>query len=93
MAIASALVSRYRGTAGMKSSNHRIFAMKFASVYPLYVQEAERGNRTKAEVHSVGCQNAGAAGKIKCQAHTPACAPLSSAVRAHDVADPSRNLR
>jgi hypothetical protein len=33
-----------------QKSNHRIFAMKFAKVYPLYVQKAERKNRTKEEV-------------------------------------------
>jgi hypothetical protein len=37
----------------MKSSNHRVFAIKFASVYPLYVQKAERKNRTKAEVDQI----------------------------------------
>ena len=34
---------------------HRVFAMKFAEVYPLYVQKAERKNRTKAEVDQVIC--------------------------------------
>ncbi len=34
---------------------HRIFTTKFASVYPLYVQKAERKNRTKAEVDQVIC--------------------------------------
>ena len=32
---------------------HRIFAMAFARVYPLYVQKAERKNRTKAEVDRI----------------------------------------
>ena len=32
---------------------HRIFAMSFASVYPLYVQKAEKKGRTKAEVDEV----------------------------------------
>ncbi len=32
---------------------HRIFATKFASVYPLYVQKAQRKNRTKQEVDQV----------------------------------------
>jgi len=32
---------------------HRIYAMSFASVYPLYVQKAERKNRTKAEVDKI----------------------------------------
>ena len=36
-------------------SNHRIFATKFAGVYPLYIQKAERKNRTKAEVDQVIC--------------------------------------
>ena len=34
---------------------HQIFAMKFADVYPLYVQKAERKNRTKAEVDQTIC--------------------------------------
>jgi hypothetical protein len=34
---------------------HRIFAMPFARVYPLYVQKAERKNRTKEEVDQVIC--------------------------------------
>ena len=32
-----------------------IFAIKFASVYPLYVQKAERKNRTKEEVDQIIC--------------------------------------
>jgi len=36
-------------------SNHRIFGMKFANVYPLYVQKAERKNRTKKEVDQIIC--------------------------------------
>ncbi|MFV0373797.1 DUF2200 domain-containing protein [Microbacterium sp.] len=31
----------------------RIFAMPFASVYPLYVQKAERKGRTQAEVDEI----------------------------------------
>jgi hypothetical protein len=31
-------------------SEHRVYGMKFASVYPLYVQKAEKKGRTKAEV-------------------------------------------
>ena len=33
----------------------KIFTMKFASVYPLYVQKAERKGRTKEEVDRVIC--------------------------------------
>ncbi|MET0496950.1 MAG: DUF2200 domain-containing protein [Steroidobacteraceae bacterium] len=32
---------------------HRIFSTKFASVYPLYVQKAERKGRTKEEVDRI----------------------------------------
>ncbi len=34
---------------------HRIFTTSFASVYPLYVQKAERKNRTQAEVDQIIC--------------------------------------
>ncbi|MFC4314486.1 DUF2200 domain-containing protein [Steroidobacter flavus] len=36
-------------------ANDRVFAMKFAKVYPLYVQKAERKNRTKEEVDRIIC--------------------------------------
>lgn len=36
-------------------SSHRLFGMKFAKVYPLYVQKAERKNRTKEEVDQIIC--------------------------------------
>jgi hypothetical protein len=35
--------------------NTRIFTMTFSKVYPLYVQKAERKNRTKQEVDQVIC--------------------------------------
>lgn len=34
---------------------HRIYRMKFSRVYPMYVQKAERKNRTKEEVDQVIC--------------------------------------
>lgn len=34
---------------------HRIFATMFAGVYPLYIQKAERKNRTKEEVDQIIC--------------------------------------
>lgn len=34
---------------------HQVFAIKFAKVYPLYVQKAERKNRTKEEVDRIIC--------------------------------------
>jgi hypothetical protein len=39
----------------MTMPEHRIFAMPFAKVYPLYVKKAERKNRTKEEVDQVIC--------------------------------------
>lgn len=36
-------------------TNDKVFAMKFAKVYPLYVQKAERKNRTQEEVDQVIC--------------------------------------
>jgi len=36
-------------------AKHRIFTKSFASVYPLYVQKAERKNRTKQEVDQIIC--------------------------------------
>ncbi|MBI4748097.1 MAG: DUF2200 domain-containing protein [Acidobacteria bacterium] len=36
-------------------SENRVFRMKFAKVYPLYVQKAERKSRTKEEVDQVIC--------------------------------------
>jgi hypothetical protein len=35
--------------------NHRVFKMSFASVYPHYVQKAEKKGRTKKEVDQVIC--------------------------------------
>ena len=32
---------------------HKIFSMSFAKVYPLYIQKAERKNRTKEEVDEI----------------------------------------
>ena len=34
---------------------NRVFGMKFANVYPLYVQKAERKNRTKEDVDRIIC--------------------------------------
>ncbi|MCB9138148.1 MAG: DUF2200 domain-containing protein [Caldilineaceae bacterium] len=34
-------------------AEHRIFTMEFAGVYPLYVQKAERKNRTREEVDQI----------------------------------------
>lgn len=40
-------------SSGSAPSKPRIFAVSFASVYPLYVQKAERKGRTKEEVDEV----------------------------------------
>ena len=34
---------------------HQIFAIKFAKVYPLYIQKAERKGRTREEVDQIIC--------------------------------------
>jgi hypothetical protein len=39
----------------MAMPEHRIYRMKFSRVYPMYVQKAERKNRTKEEVDQVIC--------------------------------------
>lgn len=36
-----------------KSDNTRVYRMSFASVYPLYIQKAEKKGRTKAEVDEI----------------------------------------
>ncbi|MCC6572253.1 MAG: DUF2200 domain-containing protein [Planctomycetes bacterium] len=36
-------------------AKNRVFALKFASIYPLYVQKAERKKRTKKEVDQIIC--------------------------------------
>ncbi|OYP38039.1 DUF2200 domain-containing protein [Rhodopirellula sp. MGV] len=37
----------------MATSNHRIYSMSFAKLYPAYVAKAERKGRTKAEVDKI----------------------------------------
>lgn len=39
----------------MIESRHRIFTTAFSKVYPLYVQKAERKDRTREEVDQVIC--------------------------------------
>jgi hypothetical protein len=36
-------------------TGHRIFQMPFSKVYPLYIQKAEKKNRTKEEVDQLIC--------------------------------------
>jgi hypothetical protein len=40
---------------GMMRPKQQVFALKFADIYPLYLQKAERKNRTKAEVDQTIC--------------------------------------
>jgi hypothetical protein len=72
---------------------HRVFAIKFASLYPLYVKKAERKNRTKDEVDQVirwltGYTQAGLQRQIKQEndletffAQAPALHPNSSLIK------------
>lgn len=39
----------------MREGKHRIYSVAFASVYPAYVQKAERKSRTRAEVDQIIC--------------------------------------
>ena len=72
---------------------HRVFAIRFASLYPLYVKKAERKNRTKDEVDQVirwltGYTQAGLQRQIKQEndletffAQAPALHPNSSLIK------------
>ena len=72
---------------------HRIFKTPFARVYPMYVQKAERKNRTKEEVDQIICwltgyDRAGLARQIKQEsdfetffAQAPAMHPNSSLIK------------
>lgn len=74
-------------------SNNRIFGMAFSKVYPLYVQKAERKDRTKAEVDQIirwltGYTQAGLQKQIKQEndfetffAQAPALHPNSSLIK------------
>lgn len=74
-------------------SNHRIFKMPFARVYPAYIQKAERKNRTKEEVDQIICwltgyDKAGLQRQIKQEndfatffAQAPAFQPKSSLIK------------
>lgn len=44
-----------RSKGAMVMPQQRISRMKFSSVYPLYIQKAERKNRTKEDVDQVIC--------------------------------------
>jgi len=44
-----------RPTEGAAKPRHRVFAMKFARVYPMYILKAESKGRTKREVDQIIC--------------------------------------
>lgn len=72
---------------------HPLFTMPFSKVYPLYVQKAERKNRTREEVDQIICwltgyDQAGLARQIERQsdfetffAQAPAIHPNSSLIK------------
>jgi hypothetical protein len=78
---------------GDKMPKHRIFTIPFSKVYPLYVQKAERKNRSKDEVDQIirwltGYSQAGLEQQIKEQsdletffARAPALHPNSSLIK------------
>ena len=45
-------------------TEHRIYSMSFASVYPLYIAKAEKKGRTKQEVDEIICWLTGYAPKV-----------------------------
>ncbi|AFI85473.1 hypothetical protein Q7A_2685 [Methylophaga nitratireducenticrescens] len=74
-------------------AKHPIFTMPFSKVYPLYVQKAERKNRTKVEVDQIifwltGYDQAGLKQQIELEndfetffAQAPAIHPNSSLIK------------
>lgn len=74
-------------------AKHRIFSTPFASVYPMYVQKAERKGRTKQEVDQIICwltgyDQAGLERQIECRndfetffAEAPALNPNRSRIK------------
>jgi hypothetical protein len=77
----------------MTMLKHDVFAITFAKVYPLYIQKAERKNRTKQEVDQIICwltgyNQAGLKQQIKKEndlktffAQAPAIHPNSSLIK------------
>src|SRR5262245_20731871 len=49
------IAPEHTGGMTMPRNKNHVFAMKFAKVYPLYVQKAEGKNRTKEEVDQIIC--------------------------------------
>src|SRR5687767_11603045 len=47
--------AKTKAKATAKAPLLRVYTMKFARVYPLYVQKAERKNRTRREVDQIIC--------------------------------------
>lgn len=72
---------------------HKIYKMSFSSIYPLYVQKAERKNRTRAEVDAIifwltGYDQAGLKRQLQSQtdletffAQAPAFNPAASLIK------------
>lgn len=65
---------------------HRIYRMEFSSVYPLYVQKAERKNCTKEEVDQVICWLTGYS-RAELQ-HASLIEGVVCGVRVEDIEDP-----
>src|SRR5215212_3095694 len=69
-ALKRAHVTAFDPTGGIMRPKQQVFAMKFGDVYPLYIQKAERKNRTKDEVDQIvrwltGYNQAGLTQQIK----------------------------
>jgi hypothetical protein len=59
-----AAVTKSPQPSGVATKKPRVFAMSFASVYPLYVRKAERKGRTRGEVDEIIAWLTGYSGEV-----------------------------
>jgi hypothetical protein len=72
-------------------SNHRIYSMSFASVYPHYIAKAEKKGRTKSEVDEIICWLTGYSQK-ELDAHLAKGTPFEAFFAESPELNPSRKL-
>jgi hypothetical protein len=63
-AAVKATITKRAPPSGVATNKPRVFAMSFASVYPLYVQKAEKKGRTKGEVDEIIAWLTGYSGEL-----------------------------
>jgi hypothetical protein len=84
-------VHRHRAAELALMAKHRVYAISFASVYPLYVAKAEKKGRTKAEVDQVIAWLTGY-GKKALEAQLKKGTDLETFFAKAPKINPSRNL-